>query len=173
MSPREAEREEQDEQIGGFPRGVDLPSGLRHFDGRDCLLEDRLAVSARLVEDETLQLCPGDHPEVFVPGAGQIVDGAGELGHRVSAESDRTIEICDVDRHHLPEQRFFVTEVGVEAFLAGARGTSDPIDPRAGETVAGELCAGLVQNLTPQSISASSHSRIITVQTSSFATLKR
>ena len=51
-----------------------MTTRLGGFDGRDAVGRQRLTVGMRFIERDALQARPADHPEVFGPAQGQIVD---------------------------------------------------------------------------------------------------
>ena len=89
VRPGQASREEQHDQIGGLPGGVDVAGCLRGFDGGDPVGVDWLAVDMWFIGGEPFQLRPGDHAQVLGPVEGEIVDFTDEFGHGVGAQLHR------------------------------------------------------------------------------------
>ena len=167
MHPRQADPDEQHEQIDGLPEGVDVTLRLGGFDGGDVLVGDGPPVGVGLVEGDAFQVGPGDHSVVLGMDARQIVDIAREFGDGVGPQGDGAEELGAVGGHHFTKQCLFVPEVGVEAFLAGLGGPRDSVDPSTRKSVAGELRPGGSQDLTPK-LDGVSHRKIIIRRTGSF-----
>jgi len=104
---------------------------------------------------------------VLGPRAHQVVEVANPFGDGVGTWHGSTEEVDDVGSDHLAKEGFLVTEVRVEAFLAGMGGFCDAVDPGASQPVLGELGSRGREDFAAQ-LGGVSHSQIIHRRTGSF-----
>nr|WP_232073039.1 hypothetical protein [Mycobacterium stomatepiae] len=140
LRPGQGDAEQQHQQVHRLPEGIHVARRLGRLDGGDVAGRDRFtAVGGRRVQHQTLQIGPRHHPQVLGPPAGQVIDLADELRHRVRTQRDGGEELRHVGGDHPAEQRLLVLEVRVKPLLAGIRVARNAIDPGTGQPVLREL----------------------------------
>lgn len=86
VRPCQADRKRHDDGAERLPYRLDVAACLGGFDFCDGLSRDVFAGEKWLAGIEALQWRPVDHAEVFWSPARQVVDFAGELGHRIGPQ---------------------------------------------------------------------------------------
>ena len=90
----------------------------------------------------SLEVTPADDPQHARVGCEVVEHRARVAGQIGGVERHRVVERDDDAADDLIEDLFLIAEVDVEQTLVGARALRDPIDPRSGEAVLGELIGG-------------------------------